>query len=351
MEAEIEQEEGLQMSFLDHLDELRKRLIYSAIGVSIAFVVCFGLSDKIFNFLSVPVKKEARNARIEREKKLLGEDNRSQFVKGLKEGDQLRYTFALDSAFGGSKVPAGTSITVKLVQKEGKLSAQLAEPWFLGKTAFSPGTEVPEVLGEPVFPPGFDPRDELILTRVAGGFSLYMQVAMYAAIAFAIPFLLYQIWAFVSPGLYAHEKKYIFPVLTAGTVLFLIGAAFAYYIAFPSACNFLLGWQQGFQTLLTAEDYLDLILLMMLGFGLVFQIPTLAFILGRVGLITAPGLLKVWRFAIVGILIIAAVVTPTPDPINMMILATPMLVLYFLSVAVVWFFGKPRRTDEEASQG
>ena len=344
-----EQEEGLQMSFLDHLDELRKRLIYSAIGVSVAFALCFALSDRIFNFLAVPVKAEARKARLAREAKLLGKNTREEFVKTLNDGDIVRYTCVLDSYFAGSKVPAGTTINVKINKKNDRFVASLAEPWILGKTAIAADTEVPEVLGEAAMPPGFDTRDELVINRVAGGFSLYMQVAMYAAIAFAIPFLLYQIWAFVAPGLYHHEKKYIFPVMFAGTILFVIGAAFAYLIAFPSACNFLLGWQEGFQTLLTAEDYLDLILLMMLGFGAVFQIPTITFILGRIGLVTASGLLRYWRHAIVVILIIAAVVTPTPDPVNMMIMATPMLVLYFLSVGVVWLFGKPRKTDEEVA--
>ncbi len=357
----LEHEDGLQMSFLDHLDELRKRLIQSAIGVSVAFLLCFAFSGQIYNFLSIPVKKEARKARLAREAKLYGADNREVFAKDLKEGDTVRYTYTLDSYFDfanakipttsdapkGTKIPAGTTILIKITKQGDKYAALLAEPWVIGKTGIPAGTVVPEVFGDANLPPGFDTRDELVINRVGGAFSLFMQVSMYSAIAFAIPFLLYQIWAFVSPGLYEHEKKYIVPVLGVGTVLFIGGAAFAYYIAFPQACNFLLGWQEGFQTLLTADDYLDLILLMMLGFGLVFQIPTVAFILGRIGLITAGGLLKIWRYAIVAIMIIAAVVTPTPDPVNMMILAAPMLALYFLSVGVVWIFGKPRQSDEE----
>ncbi len=186
-----EQEEGLQMSFLDHLDELRKRLIYSAIGVSVAFALCFALSDRIFNFLAVPVKAEARKARVARELKLMGKDTREEFAKTLNDGDVVRYTFVLDSYFAGSKVPAGTTVRVKINKKNDRLVASLAEPWILGKTAIAADTEVPEVLGEAAMPPGFDTRDELVINRVAGGFSLYMQVAMYAAVAFAIPFLLY----------------------------------------------------------------------------------------------------------------------------------------------------------------
>lgn len=353
---EVEEHDGLQMSFLDHLDELRKRLIQSVIAIMIAFAVGFGFSKQIYDFLAVPVKTEARKARLARESSLLGKDTREPFTKNLKEGDLLQYTFTLDSVIEAVippdkretiKIPMGTTIPAKVVNKDGKLTAVLAQNWILGKTVILQDRELAEVLGEAAPLPGFDVRDELVITKVGGAFTLYMTVALYTAIALAIPFLLYQIWAFVAPGLYQHEKKYVIPVLSMGTILFAIGATFAYKIAFPAACNFLLGWQEGFQTLLNAEDYLDLILIMMLGFGIAFQIPTLSFILGRVGLITPKMLLRWWRHAIVIIVIIAAIITPTPDPTNLMIFTVPMWALYFLSVGIVWMFGKPRRSDEE----
>ncbi|MBL8204287.1 MAG: twin-arginine translocase subunit TatC [Blastocatellia bacterium] len=344
---ETEEHDGLQMSFLDHLDELRKRLIQSVLAITIAFAVGFGFADRIYDFLAVPVKTEAKKYRLARESKLLGEDTRVALTQNLKEGDTLLYTFAMDSVLDKVKVPAGTSVQAKIVNKNGKLVAVLAQNWILGKTVIPQDRELIEVLGEAAVLPGFDVRDELVITKVGGAFTLTMTVALYTAIALAIPFLLYQIWAFVAPGLYQHEKKYVIPVLTMGTVLFIIGATFAYKIAFPAACNFLLGWQEGFQSLLNAEDYLDLILIMMLGFGIAFQIPTLSFILGRVGLITPKMLLRWWRHAIVLIVIIAAIITPTPDPTNLMIFTVPMWALYFLSVGIVWMFGKPRQTDEE----
>lgn len=344
---ETESHEGLQMSFLDHLDELRKRLIQSALAIAIAFAVGFGFSDRIYNFLAVPVKAEARKARLAREAKLMGPDTRAALTQNLKEGETLQYTFAMDSMIENVKVPAGTTIPAKIINKDGKLTAVLATNWLLGKTVLPAGKVVTEVLGEATALPGFDMRDELVLTKVAGGFTLYMQVALYAAIALAIPFLIYQIWAFVAPGLYQHEKKYVFPVIGMGSILFIIGAVFAYKIAFPLACSFLLGWQEGFQTLLNAEEYLDLILFLMLGLGLVFQIPTISFILGRVGLITPKMLIRWWRHAIVVIVIVAAIATPTPDAYNLMVVAIPMWLLYFLSILIVWLFGKPRRTDEE----
>jgi sec-independent protein translocase protein TatC len=347
---EIEEHEGLQMSFLDHLDELRKRLIQSVLAIAIAFAVGFGFADRIYEFLAVPVKTEAKKYRIARETKLMGQDTRAALTQNLKEGEMLQYTFAIDSVIDKVKVPAGTSIQAKIINKDGKLVAALAQNWILGKTVIPKDRELIEVLGEAAVLPGFDVRDELVITRVGGAFTLTMTVALYTAIALAIPFLLYQIWAFVSPGLYQHEKKYVIPVLTMGTLLFIIGATFAYKIAFPAACNFLLGWQEGFQSLLNAEDYLDLILIMMLGFGIAFQIPTLSFILGRVGLITPKMLLRWWRHAVVLIVIIAAIITPTPDPTNLMIFTVPMWALYFLSVGIVWMFGKPRKSDEEVGE-
>lgn len=345
-----EEHEGLQMSFLDHLDELRKRLIYSAIAIAVAFAVGFGFSDRIYNFLAVPVKTEARRARLAREAKLLGPDTRKALTENLKEGSTLQYTFAMDSVLDDVKVPAGTTIPAKIINKDGKPTAVLGTTWILGKTVMPEGKVITEVLGEASALPGFDQRDELVLTKVAGGFTLYMQVALYAAIALSIPFLIYQVWAFVAPGLYQHEKKYVVPVIGMGSVLFICGAIFAYKIAFPLACGFLLGWQDGFQTLLNAEEYLDLILFLMLGLGLVFQIPTISFILGRVGLITPRFLLKYWRHAVVVIVIIAAIATPTPDAYNLMVVAIPMWLLYFLSIIIVWLFGKPRQSDEEVSE-
>lgn len=361
---EQEEHEGLQMSFLDHLDELRKRLVQSVIVIAIAFGIGFGFSKQIYDFLAVPVKTEARKARLAREAKLIGTDTRDTLTKKLKEGDTLQYTFTLDSVIEivrtppdkttpvneSVKIPAGTTIPAKIVTKDGRLTAVLAQNWILGKVVIAQDRELMEVLGEAAALPGFDVRDDLVITKVGGAFTLFMTVALYSAIALAIPFLLYQLWAFVAPGLYQHEKKYVIPVLTMGTLLFIIGATFAYKIAFPAACNFLLGWQEGFQSLLNAEDYLDLILIMMLGLGLVFQIPTISFILGRIGLITPRLLLRWWRHAIVIIVIVAAIITPTPDAQTLMIFAVPMWALYFMSVGIVWLFGKPRRSDEEVGE-
>jgi sec-independent protein translocase protein TatC len=342
--AEEREEEGLQMSFLDHLDELRQRLIYSVIAIAVSFAICFYFSDEIFKFLQVPVKKELHRARLEQQKKVVGSFKLDQ----LPETDRMIYTFAQDISVEGMKVSLGTTIPIKVVRKEGKSVALLAATWVVGKTIIPAETPLEKILNSGQGMLAFDENEQLIITKVGGAFTLFMQIGLYAGLALAIPFLLYQIWAFISPGLYRHEKKYAIPIVAMSTIFFIGGATFGYTIAFPAACHYLLGLQtELFRSLLTADDYFDLIIMVMLGLGIVFQIPTIAFLLGRIGLVT-PGLLwKAWRYAVIAIAILSALLTPTTDYLNMLIFAAPMLGLYFLSIGIVWLFGKPRRSDAE----
>ncbi|NOT61999.1 MAG: twin-arginine translocase subunit TatC [Acidobacteria bacterium] len=342
-------EEGLQMSFLDHLDELRVRLIQSVIGVTIAFAVCFLFAKQIYYFLEIPVKQQLRKARIQDTKTKAGSLDLNQ----IREGETLDYTFAQETAVEGVRVPQGTTVPVKAVKQDNQLALVLERRWAVGSAIVPEGKAITTILKEGENQNTYGEEDKLILRSVTGAFTLYVQVALYTGLALVIPFLLFQVWSFVSPGLYDHEKKYITPVMIMATFFFTAGAGFAYKIAFPAACDYLLAWQTdgGFRTLLDAEDYFNLIMLIMLGLGIVFQIPTISFVLGRIGLITSGMMLKAWRHAVVGIAIIAAVFTPTPDAFNMMVFMVPMYALYFLSVGIVWIFGKKRQTDEEAMAG
>lgn len=348
MSKELEQE-GLQMSFLDHLDELRRRLIHSVAAIFIAFIVCWLVSDKIFNFLSIPINAQIRKMRIQAQAV-----NGSPDLNKLKDDEIAQYTFVQESAINGVKIPLGTTIEVKRVTTtDGKADLVTVKPWTVGKNVISAGSSIARIQSDDGSAVYYDETNGLVINKVGGAFTLYITIALYTGIALAIPYLLYQIWAFIAPGLYKHEKRYAVPVVLMSTVFFLLGAAFAYKIAFPRACEYLLGLQQAgkFQTLINAEDYFDLIIMIMIGLGVVFQIPSLAFLLGRIGLLTPRIMLKTWRYAIVLILIIAAVLTPTPDPYNQMVFAIPMLGLYLLSIGIVWIFGKPRQTDEEYEAG
>ncbi|QQS46231.1 MAG: twin-arginine translocase subunit TatC [Acidobacteriota bacterium] len=345
----IEQDDNLQMSFLDHLDELRRRLINSVIIVAIAFSICFAFADYIYRFLAVPVVEQLQKERRTRQVASGTID-----IAKVKEGEIVQYTFTQEIAVSDVKVPLGTTIPVKRMTQGKESLLVLATPWSVGKTILPAETPLNQIIKEGSSRLFFDDENNrLVLRGVTSAFMVYLRVALYSGIALAVPFLFYQLWAFISPGLYKHEKKYIVPVLAMATIFFALGASFAYKIAFPAACDYLLGWaeQGGFRTLLDAEDYLDLIIMIMIGLGIVFQIPTIAFVLGRIGLVTPRLMIRVWRYAVIVIAIIAAVLTPTPDAFNMMMFAAPMLGLYFLSIGIVWVFGKPRRTDEEVGSG
>ncbi len=344
-EYDEQQEEGLQMSFLDHLDELRKRLVYSVISIAIAFAVCFVFSEYIFKFLAKPVVTQ-----LQKQRKAVQKSYGQADPNALAEGEQLLYTFTEETSVAGVKIPLGTTIRVRKATVDGKATLVLAERWAIAKTILPLDTPIEKILKEGEGALRYDDEsNQLILTGVTSAFMIYIQVSIYAGIALAVPFLFFQLWAFISPGLYKHEKKYVTPVILMGTAFFMAGTTFAYRIAFPAAADYLLGLavEGGFRTLLNAEEYMNLIIMIMLGMGIVFQIPTISFVLGRIGLLTPRMMLKAWRYAIVVIMIIAAVLTPTPDASNMMLFAGPMILLYFLSVGIVWIFGKPRQTDEE----
>jgi len=347
MSSEHEEQEGLQMSFLDHLDELRRRLIHSALAIAVAFCVCFAVSDYIFKFLEVPVVKQLKRAKRAQQAKY-GQPN----INDLKDGETAQYTFVQDTSVNGVKVPIGSTIRVKKITKDNQPQLALELPWAVGQSIVPAETTISSILKEGEKNISYDDENSrLVLRGVTSSFMIYMEVALYAGIAFAIPFLLYQIWAFIAPGLYKHERRYVMPLIGMGTVFFILGATFAYTVAFPTACDYLLGlaFEGGFQPLLDAEEYLSLIIMIMLGLGIVFQIPTLSYLLARIGLLTPRMMWKSWRYAVVIIAIISAVLTPTADAFNMIIFATPMLILYFLSIGIVWFFGRQRRTDEEAT--
>ncbi len=187
----------------------------------------------------------------------------------------------------------------------------------------------------------------MIVTTAIEPFTLYVTVSLYAAIALSIPFLLWQIWGFISPALYKHERSYVTPFIALSSISFVLGAAFAYYILFPPAAKYLLGIGSDFRLFLKASDYFDLITIIILAMGLIFQMPAIAYVLARIGIISAGLLIKSWKIAIIVILVVAAVASPTPDIPNMMLFAAPMVVLYIVSIFIAWFFGKKRKTDED----
>lgn len=242
------------MSFLEHLEELRKRILRSLAAIAVAFGVCVTNARAILNFLIDPIRK-----------------------------------------LPGSPQPVFLDLT---------------EP-----------------------------------------FLLYMKVAFLASLFVAAPVVLYQIWAFIRPGLYPRERRYAIPFVFFATGFFVLGGAFGYYVAFPAACRFLLAVSEGFTPALQISSLFSFESKMILGMGLVFELPTVVYFLARLGLITAGFLWRHFKYAVLIIFILAAVITPTPDVVTQCIFAGPMILLYLFGIVVAHVFGReraPEAATEEA---
>lgn len=342
-------ERAANMSFLEHLDELRKRLVNSVIIIVVAFTICWFVSDRIYDFLSVPIRQALSEA-ARRELPISGVtgDEKLLPLSGIREGDGGRYIFDRSTKLGATVVVPGSSVLAQVSRDtEGKLGLFTTEPLITNNAVVPTGVRLPVEFDEVAKDqPNADER--MTVTTATEQFTLFVTVSLYAAIALSVPLLLWQIWMFISPALYKHERAYVTPFIGLSTVSFVIGAAFAYYILFPPAARYLLGLGGGdFQLLLKASDYLDFITIIMLAMGLIFQMPAISYVLARIGIISAGLLVRSWKVSLVVILIVAAVVSPTGDVPNMMLFATPMIGLYIVSIFIAWFFGKKRRTSDE----
>ena len=348
-DEESELEEQGAMSFLEHLDELRTRLIRSALFILLAFVVCWFFSDRIYNFLQVPVLEAMLSAK--RESAIPLKDVAHKSLEEMPDGKAMNFTFKADCKVGSSIIPASTSVPVRVERAEdGTVNLVTASPLFIDEqTVIEEGYRLPREFytTSSIL---LSPDNRLVVSTVQGAFNLYIKVAFYSAVFFAVPFLLVQTWGFVSPGLYPHEKRYAAPFIIMTSLFFLAGCAFAYYIAFPRAANFLLdvAAEGNLRPLVTADDYFDLIITIMLGLGIVFEIPSVTFFLSRLGLVTPHMLIRFWRFAIIVIFIVAALLSPTTDVPNLLVFAAPMLLLYGLSIGIAWVFYRKRKAREAA---
>ncbi|HXG64269.1 MAG TPA: twin-arginine translocase subunit TatC [Blastocatellia bacterium] len=345
-EEQEELDDVSSMSFLEHLDELRTRLIRITAFVLIAFVVCWIFADKIYHFLEIPVRAAMIEARI----RVAPESQNADMLglADLPDNTEVNFSLPVDLKVGGAFIPANTTIPAQVQRGEDGTPYLVTNKPFVihNRAVIKEGFVIPQELyapGSALW--GYDNR--LVTPTVQGAFNLYIKVAFYAAIFFTVPFILIQVWGFVSPGLYPHEKKYALPFIVMSTFFFLAGVAFAYYIAFPRAANFLLGVaaEGNLRPLVSADEYFDLIILIMLGLGIVFEIPTVTYFLSRLGLVTPRLLIRIWRFAIIVIFIVAAVLSPTTDIPNLLVFAAPMMILYALSIGIAWVFYRKREAE------
>lgn len=238
------------MSFLDHLEELRRRIIYSIIAVAVGFFACWGYAERIFAIMQRPIMDALHR-------------------NGMPE---------------------------KLV--------------YLNPT-------------EP--------------------FNLYLKIGALAGLFVASPVVLYQVWLFISPGLYRKEKRYVMPFMVSTVGLFLAGGYFGFKLVYPQALDFLIGYGKQFQPMITIGEYTDLFLVIIIGMGVIFELPILVFFLSLMGMVTAGWMWRNLRYSILVIFIIAAILTPTTDILNMCIFAAPMVALYVLSIGIAWLVHPAQR--------
>jgi sec-independent protein translocase protein TatC len=261
--AELPPPDSLQdsmpaMSFLEHLEELRKRIIYSLIAVTVGFFACWNYHEFIFGYVQRPV--------------------------------------------------------MDALQRNGMV-------------------------------------EKLVYLNPTEPFNLYLKVAFLAGLFVTSPFVLYQVWLFISPGLYRNEKRYVLPFMFSTVFLFLGGGLFAYKMVYPAALNFLIDYGKQFQPMITIGEYTDLFLTIMLGMGVIFEMPILVLFLSMMGIVSPRWMWRNVRYSILVIFIVAAILTPTTDILNMCLFAAPMVGLYILSIGVAWLVHPAQRRARQARKG
>jgi sec-independent protein translocase protein TatC len=243
------------MPLLAHLEEFRKRIIFSVLGVLVGFISCWSFADRIFSLMQQPIIGALRHHGI-----------------------------------GGGLV-------------------------YLNPT-------------EP--------------------FNLYLEVALVGGLFVTSPFVFYQLWLFIAPGLYRREKRYVMPFLLSTVGLFIAGGLFGYKMVYPASLDFLIGYGQQFQPMITIGEYTKLFVTIIVGLGLIFEMPILVFFLALMRVITARWMLRNLRYSILAIFVVAAIITPTADILNMCLFAAPMIALYALSIGVAWLVNSGRRRAADA---
>lgn len=194
-------------------------------------------------------------------------------------------------------------------------------------------------------------EDRLYYASPTTPISFYISLSLYIGIVIAMPVVLYQIWLFVAPGLYKHERRAVLSFIVSSMFLFLCGIVFGYYIMLPQVLNFLIGFGEHLplRPLVTIDEYFSFVLIVLVGLGVIFELPVVIFILSLFGIVTPKFLIKNFRYAMLIITIVAAVVTPTPDATTMLIFMAPMVALYFVGVLVSYMVLRNKRAKALAA--
>ncbi|HEV8614276.1 MAG TPA: twin-arginine translocase subunit TatC [Methylomirabilota bacterium] len=212
--------------------------------------------------------------------------------------------------------------------------------------AFPFSERLTDFLARPVTKLGY----KLVFTAPAEAFWVQMKVAIIAGLFISSPGILWQVWAFIAPGLHAHERKYAAPFIIIGSLMFLAGGAFSLFVVTPYAIAFLLSYaRESLQPMITLENHIDFLLKFTLAFGAVFELPLVITLLSRMGVVSVKMLTKNRKYAILGAFVAAAILTPTPDAFNQALMAGPLIILYEVGILCARLFGR-RRTPAPAPE-
>lgn len=187
--------------------------------------------------------------------------------------------------------------------------------------------------------------EKLAFTSLPEPFMMYIKLAFISGLFLASPFIFHQLWLFISPALYKKERRMVFPFVFFTTFFFLLGGAFGYFYVFPFACRFFLDIGEDFHAIITIREYFTLAFRVLIGIAVIFELPILVFLLSKIGILTSRFLVKYFKYAVVVIFIIAAIITPTPDVITQSMFAGPMILLYLLSILIAKVAG-PKPEDD-----
>jgi sec-independent protein translocase protein TatC len=179
--------------------------------------------------------------------------------------------------------------------------------------------------------------------KITDPFTVSMKIAFLAGIFLTLPLTLYEVWKFIAPGLYKKEKRYVIPFLISSMLLFVLGAAFCYYVVIPPACKMLVQLLPEAKPIIMIGDFVDFVNMMLLGFGLIFEMPVIVAFLSLFGIVSASFLWRKFKYSIIGILALAAILSPTGDAFNLMLWSAPMILLYIISIGVAAIFGRRRK--------
>jgi sec-independent protein translocase protein TatC len=299
-EPEEEQiEQG--MTLTEHLEELRRRVTRCAVAVFVGFIACYGFSKQLFDVLMEPMNRILKRSMASEE--LLPTDFFEQLAQALDKGLQntgFPYT---------DRLPTFIDLLRRSMERA-------------METGYFQYTSPPEA------------------------FFTYIKISVVAGIFLVSPYLFYQVWGFVAPGLYKHERRWLIPIAFFSAFFFVTGALFGYFVVFPFGFEFFAGFTTpDIQFIPKLNEYLSFALKLLFAFGIAFELPLFILFLARLGLVTAAGLRKRRKYAILITFIVAAILTP-PDPFTQTLMAIPMLFLYEIGIIVAKLFGKRKEKPE-----